>query len=75
MLTCACPIDMTACKLMEESAIMGPLSHRSICPSQLKYLIKTFWLQASVLYEQLLSSVPYTALCPTCNGLFMLFVC
>ena len=34
-------------------------SHTSICPSQLKYQMKFFWLKASVLYEQLLNSVPY----------------
>ena len=42
---------------------MGVPSHYIICPSQLMYQIKYFWLKASVLYEQLLSSVPYAAVC------------
>ena len=48
---------------------MGLPSHYSICPSQLMYQIKIFWLKASVLYEQLLSSVhmrhvvPYATVC------------
>ena len=35
---------------------------------------KKHWLKASVLYEQLLSRVPYTTLCSICNSMFMLFV-
>ena len=58
MWACVCPIcNMTACKLMEENGIMGFPSHYSICPSQLKYKMKKFWLKASELYEQLLNSV------------------
>ena len=30
--------------------------------------------QGSVLYEQLLSSIPYSTLCPIHNSMFMLFV-
>ena len=72
---CVCPIrNVAACKLMEESAIMGLPSQYSISPSQLTYQIKIFWLKASVLYEQLLSSVPYATLCPIRNGMFMFFV-
>ena len=53
MWSCVCPIrNMTACKVMEDTAIMGLPSDYSICPSQLKYQIK-FWLKANVLYEQL----------------------
>ena len=70
-----CPLhNMAASKLMEESAIMGLPSHYSICPSQMKYQIKQFWFKASVLYEQLLSSVPYATLCTICNSVFMFFV-
>ena len=70
-----CPIrNVTACKLMEESAIKGLPCHYSICPSQLKYHMKKIWLKARVLYEQLLSSVPYARLCPIRNGMFMIFV-
>ena len=59
-----CPMhNVTASKLMEESAIEGFLSHYSICPSQLMYQMKNVWPKASVLYEQLLSSVPYVCLC------------
>ena len=62
-----CPIcNVTACDLMEESAIMGRPSHDSIiCASHLKYQMKKYWFEASLLYEQLLSSshaqhfVPY----------------
>ena len=43
--------------------------HYSQCPSQMKYQMKKFWLTASVLYEQLLSSVPYATLFPICNGM------
>ena len=32
-----------------------------ICVSQLKYQMKKYWLNANVLYEQLLSSVPYAS--------------
>ena len=74
MVLCYVPYCMTVCKLMEESAMMGLPSHYSICPSQLMYQIKTFWLKATVLYEQLLSGVPYATLCPIRNGMFMLFV-
>ena len=42
---------------------MGVPSHYIICPSQLMYQIKYFWLKASVLYEQLLSSIPYATVC------------
>ena len=64
MWSCVCPIrNVTASKLMEKSAIKGLPSHYSICPSQLKYQMKKFWLKASVLYEQLLSSVPYALVC------------
>ena len=70
-----CPIrNVTACKLMEESAIKGFPSHHSIRPSQLQYQMKKFWLKARVLYEQLLSSVPYATLCPIHNSIFMIFV-
>ena len=66
-----CPIRiMTACKLMEESDVKELPSHYKICPSQLEYQVKSFWLKASVLYGQLLSSVPYATLCPICNGMF-----
>ena len=67
---------MAACKLMEESAIiMGLPSHYSICPSQsIDVSNKKISLKASVLYEQLLSSVPYAELCPIRNGMFMFFV-
>ena len=72
MWSCVCLIcNMTTCKLMEESAIKGLPCHCSICPSQLKYQMKNFWLKASVLYEQLLSSAPYVTLCPIRNGMFM----
>ena len=72
MCSCVCSIcNVTACKLMEESAIMGLPSHDSIRPSQFKYQMKKMWLKASVLYEQLLSSVPYTPLCPIHNSMFM----
>ena len=64
MWSCVCPIhNVTACKLMEERAIKGLPSHYNICLSQLKYQMKNFWLKASVLYGQLLSSAPYAALC------------
>ena len=66
--------NVTACKLMEESVIKGIPSNYSIYPSQLKYQMKKLWLKASVLYEQLLSSVPYTTLYPICNCMFMVFV-
>ena len=58
-----CVPYVVACKLMEESAIIGLPSYYSICPSQFMYQIKKFWLKASVLYEQLLSSVPYATIC------------
>ena len=32
---------------------------------------KKIWLTTSVLYEQLLSSVPYATLCPICNSVFI----
>ena len=64
MRSCVCPIcNVTAFKLMEESTIMELPCHYSICLSHLKYQIKNFWLKASVLYEQLLSSVPYATVC------------
>ena len=53
---------------------MGIPSHYSIYPSQFKYQMKIFWLKASALYEQLLSSVPYATLCPIRNGMFIFFV-
>ena len=42
---------------------MGIPSYYSICPSQLKYQMKKFWLEVVVFKEQLLSSVPYATLC------------
>ena len=58
-----CPIrNMTACKLMKESVIMGLPSHYSTCPSQSKYQIKYFWLKAGGWHKQLLNSVPYATL-------------
>ena len=64
MCSCVCPIrNVTACKLMEESAVVGLTSHYRTCPSQLKYQMKKIWLKASVLYEQLLSSVSYATVC------------
>ena len=75
MWSIVCPIcNMTACKLMQESAIMGLPSHYSVCPSQLKYQMKKFWLKASVLYKLLLSSVPYTTLHLIHNSMFIFFV-
>ena len=71
---CVCHTHLAAYKLMEECAIMGLPSHYSICPSQLMYQTKKFWPTANVLYEQLLSSVPYTTLCLIRNGVFMFFV-
>ena len=35
---------------------------------------QNFWLKATLLYEQLLSSVPYTTLFPICKSMFMFFV-
>ena len=72
-----CPIhNLTACKLMEKGAVgeVGLPSHYSICHSQMKYQMKKFWLSTSVLYEQLLSSVPYATLCTIHNSMFMSFV-
>ena len=63
---------MTVCKLMEKSAIKGLPSHYSICLSQLKYQMENFWLKLSVLYDELLSSVPCATLCPIRNGVFMM---
>ena len=65
---------VTACKLMEENAIKGLPFHYSICPYQLKYQMKMFWLMPRVLYEQLLSRVPYATLCPIRNSMFMIFL-
>ena len=62
------------CKLVEESAIKGLPSYYSTCPSQMKYQIKMFWFKASLLYEQLLSSVSYATRCPYATVCFMLFV-
>ena len=62
------------CKLIEESAIIGLPSHYSICSSQFKYQLRNFWLKAHVLYEQLLSSVPYATLGPIHNSMFKFFV-
>ena len=45
-----------AWKRMLKNAIMGLPSHYSICPFQLKYQMKNFWLKTSVLNEQLLGS-------------------
>ena len=54
MWSCVCPTpNVAACKLMEESAILGPPFHYSICLSQLKYQMKNL----CVLYEQLLGNV------------------
>ena len=55
--------NVTAGKLLEESAIMGFPSHYSICPSQLKYQMKNFWLRVGVLHEQLLRNAPWAPLC------------
>ena len=75
MWSCVCPIrNVTAGKLMEEGAIMRLPSHYSMCPSQLMYQIKKIWLKASVLYKQLLSSVPYATLCLIRNSMFIFFV-
>ena len=48
-------------------------SHYSICPSQLKYQMKNFWLKTGVLYEQL-CSVPFATLWPIYSSMFMFFV-
>ena len=48
--------------------------HYNICPSQMKYQMKKFWLRTSVYYEQLLSSVSYATLCPIRNSMFMFFL-
>ena len=49
MRSCVCPLrNVTACKLMEETAIKGLPAHYSVCPSQMKYQMKSFWLKASV---------------------------
>ena len=69
---CVSHNDMAVCKLMEESVIIGLPSHYSICPFQLMYQMKNFWLKASVLYEQLLCSVPYGTLCLIHNGILKL---
>ena len=53
---------------------MGLPSHYSICSSQLKYQMNKILFNASVLLEQLLSSVPYATLCAIPNGTFMSFV-
>ena len=45
--------SVAACKLMEESAILGLPFHYSICLSKLKYQMKNL----CVLYEQLLGNV------------------
>ena len=64
MWSCVCPIlNVTACKLIEEIAIKGLPSGSSICHSQLKYQMKISWLKKNVLYEQLLSIVPYATVC------------
>ena len=55
--------NRTACKVMEQSPAMGFRSHYSICLSQLKFKMKMFWLQASVLYEQLINSVQFKMAC------------
>ena len=74
-----CPIhSVTACWLMVESAIMELPSRYRICPSPLKYQIK--FGSNQVLYELLLSSVPFTTLvpyatiCPIRNSMFMFFI-
>ena len=75
MWSCVCPIhNVAACKLMEDSAIVGLPSHYSICPSKLMYQIKKFWLKASVLYEQLLSSFPCTTLSHTQQYVYVLCI-
>ena len=66
--------NMTACKLMKKSVIMGLPSHYSTCPSQLKYQINNFWLKTGGLHKQLLYSVPYGTLYIIHNGMFMFFV-
>ena len=66
--------NVTACKLIEDSAIMGLPSHYNICPSQLKYQMKKSWLKAIMLYQQLLSSVSYATFCPIYNSMFMFYV-
>ena len=53
---------MQLCMYVHDSAIMELPSHYSICLSQMKYQMKSFWLKVSVLYEQLLGSVPYATL-------------
>ena len=74
MWSCVCPIpNVTACKLIKESAIMGLPSIIAYVP-QFKYQMKIIWIRASALYEQLLSSAPYTTLCLICNCMIMLFV-
>ena len=65
--------NVTACKLMEVSAVKELPFHYSTCLSQLKHQIKSFWLKASMLHEKLLSNVPYATLCPIRNDMFMIF--
>ena len=66
MRSCVCPIwNVTACMLMEESAIERLPSHYSICVA---------YGTSQLLYEQLLSSVPYATLCPIRKGMFIIFV-
>ena len=73
--SCVCSIgNMADCKFMEESAFLGLPSHHSICPFQLMSEVKKFWFKANILYDQLLSSVPYATLCPIHNSMFMFFV-
>ena len=43
-------------------------------PPHLKYQMKKCWLKVNILYEQLLTSVPYATLCPICNSMFTFFV-
>ena len=70
-----CPIrNVTACKLMEDTAIIGLPSYYNICPSQWKYQMKKNWLKTSMLYEHLISSVPYATPCPIHNIMIMLSV-
>ena len=72
--SCVCSMhNVTACKLMEMSAVKELPFDYSICLSQLKHQIKSFWLKASMLHEQLLSNVPYATLCPIRNDMFMIF--
>ena len=54
--------NMTACNLMQESAIKGRHTHYSICPSQLKYQMKRFWFKARE-QHYMQHFVPYATVC------------